>query len=164
MYSLREIEAFAARFYEGADLLITPYGYNLTFTSLAQSGSDTQNINIAANADFILLGLRHFAFVVGAATGINVSTKPAPSVRILITDTGSSEQFTAQAVALENYSQNDGKEVTLPYPRIVSGRTALNVQATNYSGGAGETYTFDLFFSGVLVRAYSGPGAIRAQA
>ena len=150
-FSIGEIEAFASKFYAGRPLLLTPYGYNLTFASLAAGATATQTLNIAANADFIALTLHHRANVAAAAQ--NVSTKTAPLARILITDSGSNEQFTNTAVDLENYSTNGNIINTLPYPRIISGRSTLTVTLTNYD--AASTYNVDVFFEGVLVRAYS---------
>jgi len=150
-YSYPEIESFASKFYNGRPLLITPYGYNLTFSSLAAGGSATQTINIAANADFIITGLHHRANV--AAANQNVSTKTAPLARILITDSGSNEQFTNSAVDLENYSTNGNIINKLDYPRIVSGRSTLTVQLTSYE--ASSTLNIDVFFEGVLVRAFT---------
>ena len=149
--SFADIEAFASKFYQGRPLLLTPYGYNLTFSSLAAGTSATQTVNIAANADFIITTLHHRANV--AAAGQNVSTKTAPLARILITDSGSNEQFTNSAVDLENYSTNGNIINHLPYPRIVSGRSTLTVQLTSFE--ASQTLNIDVFFEGVLVRAYA---------
>lgn len=150
-FSIGEIEAFASKFYAGRALLLTPYGYNLTFTGLAAGATASQTLNIAANADFIALTLHHRANVAAAAQ--NVSTKVAPLARILVTDSGSNEQFTNTAVDLENYSTNGNIINTLPYPRIISGRSTLTVSMTNFDAAA--TYNIDVFFEGVLVRAYS---------
>jgi hypothetical protein len=150
-FSIGEIEAFASKFYAGRPLLLTPYGYNLTFTALAAGTSATQTLNIAANADFIALTLHHRANVAAAAQ--NVSTKTAPLARILITDSGSNEQFTNTAVDLENYSTNGNIINTLPYPRIISGRSTLTMTLSNFD--AASTYNIDVFIEGVLVRAYS---------
>jgi len=57
-----------------------------------------------------------------AAAAQNVSTKTAPLVRMLVTDSGSNEQFTNVAVDLENYSTNGNIINSLTYPRIISGR------------------------------------------
>jgi len=150
-FSIGEIEAFASKFYAGRPLLLTPYGYGLTFAALAAGASATQTLNIAANADFIALTLHHRANIAAAAQ--NVSTKTAPLTRILITDSGSNEQFTNTAVDLENYSTNGNIINTLPYPRIISGRSTLTVTLSNYD--AASTYNIDVFIEGVLVRAYS---------
>jgi hypothetical protein len=150
-FGVSEIESFASKFYQGRPLLLTPYGYNLTFSSLTAGSSATQVINIAANADFILTNIHHRANVAAAAQ--NVSTKSAPLARILITDSGSNEQFTNSAVDLENYSTNGNIINLLSYPRIVSGRSTLTVQLTSYE--ASQTLGIDVFFEGVLVRAYA---------
>lgn len=149
--NIADIEAFASKFYQGRPLLLVPYGYNLTFSSLAAGASATQTVNIAANADFIITGLHHRANV--AAAGQNVSTKTAPLARILITDSGSNEQFTNSAVDLENYSTNGNIINKFDYPRIVSGRSTLTVQLSSYE--ASQTLNIDIFFEGVLVRAYA---------
>jgi hypothetical protein len=151
-YSIAEIESFCARVYPGRKLIITPYAYNSTFLALAQNASASNVVQIAANADFIALGFRHRAQI-GAAQ--NISTLTAPFVRMLVTDSGSNEQFTAQAVDLQNYSTNGQVLRNLPYPRILSGRSSITVSVTNYAPTA-ETYTsLDIMLEGVLVRAIS---------
>lgn len=150
-YSYSEIETFASKFYQGRPLLLVPYAYNVTFSSLTAGSSATQTVNISANADFIVTGLHHRANV--AAAGQNVSTKVAPLARILVTDSGSNEQFTNSAVDLENYSTNGNIINKFDYPRIVSGRSTLTVQLTSYE--ASQTLNIDIVFEGVLVRAYT---------
>lgn len=146
------LQALYAASNPGQGLVIVPYGYTATFAALAQNATQTQIVNITANADFVLTAIRHRAQIGAAQT---VSNKTAPFVRMLVTDTGSNEQFTAQAVDLENYSQNGDAVQSLPFPRFIGGRTSLTVQATNYAPTA-ETYTtLDVFFEGVLVRTYS---------
>lgn len=147
-----ELQAWLAPKYSGRDIYVQPYAYNVTFLALAQSASDQKQLQIAANADFVLLGINHRAQIGAAQT---VSTKTAPFVRMLVTDSGSNEQFTNVAVDLENYSTNGLGVQNLPYPRIVSGRSALTIQVTNYAPTA-ETYTsLDILFSGLLVRVLS---------
>lgn len=138
--------------YKSKNLSMVPYGYTATFAALAQNASQTQMLSVTANADFVLTSIAHRARVAAAQT---VENKTAPFVRILITDSGSNEQFTAQAVDLENYSTNGVGDKFLPMPRWIGGRTALNIQATNYAPTA-ETYsTLDVFLTGILVRRYS---------
>lgn len=147
-----ELEAFISRFYEGRRVLITPYGYSATFAAVTQNATQTQNINIAANADFIFIGMRHRMWL--AAAGQTVSTKNTPIGRVLLIDSGSNEQFTQQPVQLDNFSTNDAKVLELPYPRILAGRTTLTVQYTNNSPAA-ESQNVEIFLNGVQVRAYS---------
>jgi hypothetical protein len=153
-YGLLELQAFANQIYGGRPLVMVPYGYALTFASLPQNATQTQQLSITANADFILTGIKYRASIGAAET---VSNKVAAFVRLLITDSGTNEQFTSGPVDLENYATNGASQVGgFPYPRFVSGRTALTVTATNHSPGGGQTYLLDLFLEGLLVRTYSG--------
>jgi len=146
-----QLEAYAGRFYGGRPLLITPYAYTVTFSSLAPAATSSQVINIAANADFIVTEFHARSNVAVAAQ--TISNMTAPFVRVLVTDSGSNEQFTQSAVDIITYVTVGNFENALSYPRIVSGRSTLTVQLTNYS--ATETYNIDFVASGVLVRAYS---------
>ena len=151
-FGIADIEAFASKFYQGRPLLLTPYAYVLTFSSLTAGSSQTQTLSITANADFIFLQCHHHANVASAAQ--TVASKTAPLATILITDSGTNEQFTNAAVDLESYSTNGNIINNLPYPRIVSGRSTLTVQLTSYE--ATNTLNVYLSFDGVLVRAFTG--------
>lgn len=152
-FSLTEIQAFASQIYGGRPLVLVPYQYPLVFTGLAPAATSTQQLSITANADFILTSIKYRASV---ATAETVSNKTAAYVRMLVTDSGTNEQFTAAAVDLENYATNGASMAgALPFPRFISGRTALTVTVTNYSGAVAQTYNLDLGFEGVLVRTYS---------
>jgi len=146
-----QLEAYAGRFYGGRPLLITPYAYTVTFSSLAPAATASQIINVAANADFIVTEFHSRSNIGGAAQ--TVSNMTAPQVRVLITDSGSNEQFTQAAVDIIAYTTAGNFDNPLPYPRIVSGRSTLTVQLSNYSST--ETYNIDVVATGVLVRAYS---------
>jgi hypothetical protein len=146
-----QLEAYAGRFYGGRPLLITPYAYTVTFSSLAPAATASQVINVAANADFIVTEFHSRSNV--SVTAQTISNMTAPFVRVLVTDSGSNEQFTQSAVDLITYTTVGNFANELPYPRIVSGRSTLTVQLSNYS--ASETYNIDFVAMGVLVRAYS---------
>jgi len=152
-FSISDLEQFASRFYGGKPLLLVPYAYNTTFTGLSAGSTQTNTLNITANADFILLNFHHRASA-NLASSQNVSTKLAPYCRVTITDSGTNEQFTNSAVDLENYSTNGNIINMLPYPRIISGRSTLTIQLTNYDS-SNAVASLDLMFEGVLVRAFS---------
>jgi len=150
-YLVSEIEAFCARYYGDRSLTIVPMAYQAIFLALAQGAQQTQVVQIAANADFIALGMRTRAIL--AAAGLNVSTLVAPITRLLITDGGTNEQWTNTSVDIQNYAPSGPIDLELPYPRIVSGRSTLNCVMTNYSPAA-ETYSqLELSVYGVSVRA-----------
>jgi len=152
-FTITDLEAFASKFYQGRPLLLTPYGYTLTYTALTSGSTATQTLNIAANADFIFVGLHARANV--AAAGQTAATLTQPLARVLIVDSGSNEQYTNSAVDLFNYATTGNITNSLIYPRIVSGRSTLTISLTNYD--AAQTYNIDLFLEGVLVRAYGAP-------
>ena len=152
-YSISELQNFCRQLYGDRPLLITPYGYTVTFPNMTAGMSQNQVLSITANADFILTAIRART---SDATLQTVSNKNAPYYRLLIVDSGSNEQFTNSAVDLENYSANGNADGAgyLPYPRFIGGRTALSLTLTNYTATAG-TASCDVFLEGVLVRTYS---------
>lgn len=153
-YTIADLESYVSRFYQGRPLLITPYAYNLTFTptQLAAGATTSRVINIAANADFVAT---EFAYHAASGTPASQTTanEDIPFIRMLVTDSGSNEQFTNAAVDINTYASREAFLRPLPYPRIVSGRSTLTVQLTNYSSTV--PYSLDLTLNGVLVRAYS---------
>jgi hypothetical protein len=79
-----------------------------------------------------------------------------PYVRMLVTDSGTNEQFTNSAIDLENYSTNANIINLLDYPRIISGRSTIQIQVSNYATAAtGTLAILDITLMGVLVRAYA---------
>jgi hypothetical protein len=167
--SMQDIERFAQRVYRDPNKLdpvtgrplplpldliqLTPYAYSLTFTALAQAGVQTQPLNIQANSDFILteIAVRPNIGAVQTAT-----TTSEPFIRLLISDSGTNEQFTASPADVNLYASVPGinrSGLSLPYPRLLTGRSSLTVQASNYAPAA-ETYSFDVLFIGVLARIY----------
>lgn len=161
MYDFTALQAWIIALYQtmapGQNLAIVPYGYTVSVTGLAQGNTQTAQLAITANADFVMTEVRHRASIGAAQT---IGNKPAPFVRMLVTDNSSNEQLTAQAVDLENFSCNGTDANFLPYPRFVSGRSSLTVQLTNWAPVA-ETYALDVFFVGVLVRQYSVPQGVQ---
>ncbi len=154
-YSFLDIQAFVNVQYKNNPNYIQPYGYTITVPSLAPAATYTASLSITANADFVLTGLKYRATIAAAAQ--TVSNKTAACVRVLITDSGTNQQFSQSAVDLENYSTNGGDSRDLPYPRFIQGRTALSIAFTSYA--AAETYApLDLFLEGVQTQMYTTPG------
>lgn len=151
-YSVLEIQAFVNQLYGGRPVIIVPYGYTITFTGMTAGATQSQILSITANADFVMTQIKART---SDATLQTISNKNAPYYRLLIVDSGSNEQYTNSAVDLENYSTNGNTDAgTLPYPRFISGRTALSLTLTSYTAAAG-TASCDVFLEGVLVRTYS---------
>jgi len=154
-YSVMELQAFANQIYGGRPLVLTPYGYTVTFLGITASSSQTQTLSITANADFILTQIKLRASEAALQT---VSNKRAPYVRLLIVDSGTNEQFTNSAVDTENYATNGNtQQGLLPYPRFIAGRTSLTLTMNEYRGVA-TTENIDVYLEGLLCRTYSGQG------
>lgn len=152
-YSVLELQAFLNQLYGGRPLVVVPYGFTATFTSITASTSQTQTLSITANADFVLLQVKSRT---SDSTLQTISNKNAPYYRILITDSGSNEQFTNSATDTECYTTNGNTmQGLLPYPRFIGGRTALTITVAEYRGVA-ATQNIDVYLEGVLVRTYSG--------
>jgi hypothetical protein len=146
-----DVKAFCESWYPpGSRVIIVPYAYNVTFTALALAVPQTQILNITANADFVHLQTAVRANVAGAAQ--TVSTVTAPLARLLITDSGTNEQFTAAPIDVFNYATKIAPnfEEGHVYPRVIGGRSSLNLTMTSYA--AAELPAIDVALIGVLVR------------
>lgn len=164
-YSISEVQNFLGQIYGQSvpdgmggtrwvvpGLTVYPYAFTSTFLALAQNATQTNVLQITANADFICFAISYRAQIGAAQT---VSNKTAAFCRLLITDSGTNEQFTSQAVDLENYCTNGGDDRPLSYPRFIGGKSSLTLQLTNYAPTA-ETYTsVDIMLEGVLARVRS---------
>jgi hypothetical protein len=129
---------------QGADkITLQPYYYTADDLIIAASGSNNTVINISANADFVMMKLTT-AIYVGGVLNQN------PNAKILLSDTGSNEQFSDRQVDIGSIAQNGFRELYLPYPKILSGRSALNAQVFNTQ--ATDIYTAKIVLHGVLVR------------
>ena len=161
--SVFEVQQFLKQLYgpntrfENSDLgpknaVIIPYGYNVSIAGLAQNQTQTVQLVISANADFIFTAASYRAAIAAAQS---VSTKTAAFVRLLITDSGTNQPFTNSAVDLENYASNGSFNRSMQYPRFISGRASLTFQFTNYAPTA-ETYSsLDFYLSGYNVQLYN---------
>lgn len=152
-----EVRAFVYEAYKGvpgfspAQVEIQPYSYRVSFTDLTNGTSQTKNLAVAANADFIITSPYYRAGVADT----DASGDVVPLVTVLITDTGSNQQFSNDQIDISTFFGQLGKaEYNLPFPRIVNGRGALTVAVTNYA--VALDYDIELTFAGVLVRSYGG--------
>lgn len=126
---------------------IQPYSYRVAFQNLAAGTTQNGKLDANANSDFILLSPRYRATEAADVDAI-------PEVRVLLTDTGSSTQLSDSAIDLTTFFGHIGKApVEMVYPRIIAGRSSLQIQVTNY--GATAYTNLELTFAGVLVQAYN---------
>ena len=154
-YGIQEIQQYVQSLYRQTSSqrqpLLVPFAYPVLFAGLAQNVTLTAQLPITANADFLHLETRYRAQIGAAQT---VLSKTAAFVRVLVTDSGTNEQWSNAAVDIENFCTNGLGDKETFFPRLIQGRSSLTVQVTNYAATA-ETYTtLELLFSGVLIKLY----------
>lgn len=150
MRSFKDIVEFVRDTYQIAGKVnLQPYTYRVGFSDLAANTVQIGALNAQANSDFILLNPYY-----RASTG-DATNDVSPLVRVLMTDTGSSTQFSDQAVDLTTvFGRPNSAPFEMNYPRIIPGRSTLQIQVSNYSTAVAYTH-LELSFSGVLVQAYN---------
>lgn len=144
------MEFVKATYSESGKVNIQPYAYRVPFANLTAGQTQTSVLNANANSDFILLSARYRAAISDVLENVN------PLVRVLLTDTGSSVQLSDQQVDISTMFANYGESGNpdFVYPRIIAGRSALQVQVSNYSPAL-IYRTLELTFMGVLVQGYN---------
>jgi hypothetical protein len=157
MHTYKELAEYCASIYGNRKLLIVPYAYNLTFSGLGLGVSNqslTQQLSITANADFVFTECFHSA-AVDTNNSEDVNTEESVAAKILITDSGSGEQFMNAPTMLENYSSVLNFRRPLAFPRFIQGRTALAVTLSVPSDVAASYQFVNVSLRGVLVRAFT---------
>lgn len=120
------------------------FTYSIDFDSVAAGLSETDNIQIQADADFEIQKLTFFADIAGAAQ--TVTTSVIPLMSVLLVDAGSGRQLMDRALAVPALF-GDGKiPFILPTTRILAARSNLTVTVVNFS--AATTYRLRLNFIG----------------
>lgn len=148
-YTTAALIAFLNAEYGGQDLFVSPYEYELLIgDSISAGGSVSKTLQITSNQDFLLTSIY----------SIDVNDDQNGS-SILIVDNTSGEPFSYGPVELPTIAAMPGSTGynsplfgQLPYPRLLEGRTSLNVQFTA-SPNIALTGELWIVFSGMNVRA-----------
>ena len=121
------------------------YTYVTSVQALAAGGNDTFNLQIEADAYFIITKMSYMADIAGGAQ--TEATRVIPLVRVLITDTGSGRNLMNSAVDISSLAGHEGLPFITPTARWILPNSAVNVQFTNYD--AAVTYAnVSLYFHG----------------
>lgn len=150
------VEAFVRRMYDptgelAQQISINPFSYRVLFENMAPGDAPTLPINIAANTDFVMLSPRYRAATVTDVDAI-------PLVRVLMADTGSQMRVMAEAMDITTMFGQIGKApYEFMYPRVISGRSGVSVQAINYSDILTTPITYkslEIVLAGIEVRGF----------
>lgn len=107
------------------------YTYVTRVETLAAAATDTFNLQIEADAYFVITKLSFMADIAGAAQ--TEDSRVIPLVRCLITDTGSGRNLMSQAVDISSLAGHEGLPFVTPVDRWIKPNSAINIQFSNYS-------------------------------
>jgi hypothetical protein len=151
-YQIEDIQNYLRRFYGTARLLVQPFGYPIAFNENITSGTSfLRNVNIQANADFLLTGV---SYQVLQSTFNNVGDKQVAIATIDFRESGSKEPFTDLPVFLENYAENGIGSRNVDFPRFLAGGSNVECRLANIGPDAYAS-GIDVMLHGLLVRVFN---------
>lgn len=115
------------------------FTYSAEFLPLAAGATNTQNINIQADSDFLILaGVR----VITAAD--NTTFVANGPFLITITDSGAGRSFMDRAVHIDNLFGTAQLPALWAYPKFIAGASQLAVTAQNLDGATARNIRMTL--------------------
>lgn len=107
------------------------YVYTAELSALTAGSSQTAQINIEADANFVVVKTAYFADIAGGAQ--TDSSRVIPLIKVALTDSGSGRNLQNSPVPIDCIAGRGSLPFVLPVPRIFSARATLNVTFSNYS-------------------------------
>lgn len=136
-----------------------PYTYSAVYytagannTLAAGVANVPSNVNIQADADFLILNQTFRADSLNAS--YNSGAVPQPGVIVTVSDTGSGMSWMDQAVPVPALFGTGQFPYVLPEPKLVLAKATLQVLASNTDQTTG--YNLRLMFNGVKLFKYPG--------
>ena len=134
-----------------------PYTYNAIFwttgaaNNIAAGANATTNIQIQADADFLILNQTFNANTANAA--VTFGTAVYPNATVLLTNTGSGFNLMDAPTPIPSIFGNGQFPYVLPNPMPLPAKSTLQVQVFNIDNAAG--YNIRLSFNGVKLYSYN---------
>lgn len=111
------------------------YTYTADFVPApAPGGVGNAIIQIDASAQFLLTAIAYHAVPIVNTSALTWNTNPIPSVRLMITDSGSAKQLMSAPVYLNCIAGFNGWPQRLIHPRFFDKSSAVQLQITNDDG------------------------------
>lgn len=110
------------------------------------------NINVQADADFLVLNQTYRANTANAA--VTVSSLVSPNALVSISDTGSGMTWMDQAVPVTSIFGDGKQPFILPEPKLLMAKATIQVLVSNIDAAAGMNIW--LSFNGVKLYKYAG--------
>lgn len=102
--------------------------------TLAVGASVTDNINIEADSNFVVVKLAYNASIADAT--LTESTRVVPLVNIQIVDSGSGRNLQSDPIPIDSMAGRGELPFILPIPRTFKARSNISVTFTNVSAAA----------------------------
>ena len=151
------IAAYLQDLVNAGNVQAVPYSYNVVYwltgaaNALAAGAANVPgNLNIQADADFLVLNQVFWANSANAAQTAN--NRVSPNISVSISDTGSGMSWSDVAVPIYNIFGRGDLPYVLPEPKLIKAKSTVQVLATNFDVAAG--YNLWLTFNGVKLYQY----------
>jgi hypothetical protein len=125
------------------------FGYPISTSGLAASGSATIPFSIQSDSHFRLQKLTYFADISQAAQ--TASSRVVPLVTIQITDSSSGHDLFSSPIPIPALFGNGELPFILPTPKMLLSRSTITVALANYSSGS----TYDIYLGFLGAKIYS---------
>lgn len=110
------------------------YIYTADFLALAPGAVAVATLQVDASAQFLWTATAYHAVQTIGTSSYTWNTLPVPSVRFVITDSGSAKQLMANPVYLNCLGGWNGWPHRLIHPRFFDKSSAIQIQATSDDG------------------------------
>lgn len=125
------------------------FNYPITFSALANTATQSGNIQIDAGSDFYMTAITFFAFETSSTAVITANSMAVPNVTILLTDSGSNRQLMQNPVPLWAVAGDGNHTHKLIHPRLFLRNSNIQVSLTSRDGNG--TYNIYLNFEGFRI-------------
>lgn len=119
------------------------FSYPLTFSDLTADGTQTQQIQIDASADFFLTQIESFSIVHGVTTPVTNQQGNQPLVTMLINDSGSNRNLMQGGVVMPSITGGGQWPHYLRHPRKFARNSAITITLVSLDG----TNAFDIYLN-----------------
>lgn len=154
----RELIASISRLLSAKTIEPFPYTYVVSYwvtgannSIAAGAANQPGQVNIQADADFLILNQTYHANTANAA--IAVSTAVYPNLLVTLTETGSGMALMNAGVPVPAIFGDGRQPFILPQPKLLLAKATLQVSITSFDAAAG--YNLFLAFNGVKLYAYN---------
>lgn len=117
------------------------FSYPVAFTAVGETSTLTGTVNIDAGSDFYMTALTQFSIVDGATAVLTAQSVVIPTVKLLITDTGSNRQLMNAPVPLSLIAGDGNHPHRLIHPRRFTRNSTIQLVLSGIDTDADLTFS-----------------------